>query len=120
MNKSNIEIVERFIDGLAKKNTTQMPLAENVHLISPLTPEKPYNSKKEMVQFLEEKAFPKLPIIGATIEKHIVDGDVVCTLWRLHLEGGTEIPIFDYFLVKDDHIEVVRPYFDPRPLLKFL
>ena len=120
MNK-NINSVEKFIYGLANKDTSDMPLSEDVILISPLTPNKIYKGKKEMLEFLTKRAFPKLPITGSEIEKHMPVGtNIVITLWTLLLENNIKVPIFDYLEVENGLITKVRPYFDPRPILSFL
>jgi limonene-1,2-epoxide hydrolase len=119
MNIENITIVETFIQGLALKSTDMMPLADNVLLISPLTPDKIIQGKQQVIDFLNG-IFPKFEVVGTKIEKHFTVNNTVCTLWEMTFYPNATLKIFDYLEVKDKKLTVIRPYFDPRPLLDIL
>lgn len=114
----NILIVEQFINGLKNRDIDQLPLHQDVILHSPLRPGHIIKGRSEMRKFLAD-AFPKIPITGAVIEKHITQDHCVCTHWELHV-NEIKVPIFDYFEIEDDLLTVIRPYFDPAPLNKLL
>lgn len=111
--------VEAFIKGLELKSTDMMPLDDHVILISPLTPDRVIQGKKQMVEFLNS-IFPKFEVVRTTIEKHLTMGDTVCTLWEMTFFPNATLKIFDYLEVKNEKLTVIRPYFDPRPLLNIL
>jgi predicted SnoaL-like aldol condensation-catalyzing enzyme len=72
------------------------------------------------VQFLESRVFPRIPVRKAQVERHMIEGDCVATLWKatFALPGGKEVdvPIFDFFRVEKGLIKEIRPYFDPSPI----
>jgi ketosteroid isomerase-like protein len=115
-----LRAVEAFLQGLTRNNTRMMPFAPDVVLKSPLDPEHPAVGREAAVAFLEDRVFPRIPVRKAEVERHIVEGDCVATLWNatIALRNGSEvvIPIFDFFHVKDGTIKEIRPYFDPKPL----
>jgi ketosteroid isomerase-like protein len=115
-----LRAIHAFLDGLTKADVERMPLAPDIVLASPLDPEHPLTGKESVVQFLKTRVFPKIPVRDTQVERHIVDGDCVGTLWKATFasKDGTDIvvPIFDFFRIVDGHIKELRPYFDPQPL----
>lgn len=115
-----IEAVQAFLDGLTENSLDKMPLASNVVLTTPLDPDHPLIGKAATAEFLQRKVFPRIPVRKAEVERHLVSGDCVATLWTATFApiGGDEVvvPIFDFFRVPDGQIKEIRPYFDPGPL----
>ena len=72
------------------------------------------------VEFLKSRVFPRIPVRKAEIERHMIEGERVATLWTatIALPSGreVEVPIFDFFRVEGGLIREIRPYFDPTPL----
>jgi limonene-1,2-epoxide hydrolase len=117
--QSQIAAVEAFITGLTKNRVEAMPFADDILLTSPLDPAHPAHGREAVVAFLENQVFPKLPIASARIERHIVEGDTVGTLWAATFrlpDRDVVVPIFDFFRVSGGEIHEIRPYFDPQPL----
>ena len=50
------------------------------------------------------------------IERHLVDGEYVATLWKAHTVWGT-MPACSVFRISEGLIAEVRSFFDPRPIL---
>jgi limonene-1,2-epoxide hydrolase len=116
---TKVRTVEAFLEGLTRNDIDMMPFASDVVLASPLDPEHPARGKANVVAFLKTRVFPKVPVHSAKVERHIVEGDNVATLWEatFKLSGrDVVVPIFDFFRVSDGLIHEVRPYFDPKPL----
>jgi ketosteroid isomerase-like protein len=115
-----LQAIHAFLEGLTEHNVDKMPFAPDVVLASPLDPEHPLIGKEAAVQFLKNRVFPNIPVCKAEVERHIVDGDCVGTLWKATFapKRGKEIvvPIFDFFRIVDGRIKELRPYFDPKPL----
>jgi ketosteroid isomerase-like protein len=115
-----VQAVEAFLEGLTLNNIDMMPFAADVVIKSPLDPEHPSVGREAAFTFLTERVFPRIPVRKAEVERHLIEGDCVATLWKatFALPGGKEavVPIFDFFRVIDGKIKEVRPYFDPKPL----
>ena len=117
--QSQIAAVEAFLTGLTRNSVEAMPFADDILLTSPLDPAHPAHGRQEVVAFLPNQVFPNVPVAAAKIERHIVEGDAVATLWEatFRLKDRTVIvPIFDFFRVTGGLIHEIRPYFDPKPL----
>lgn len=114
-----VEAVEAFLEGLTRNNVEMMPLAPDVVLKSPLDPEHPSVGHEAVSAFLANRVFPRIPVRKAEVERHIIEGDCVATLWAATfvLNGReTVVSIFDFFRVSNGLIKEIRPYFDPKPL----
>jgi ketosteroid isomerase-like protein len=115
-----ISAVEAFLGGLTDNSVDRMPLHPDVVLKSPLDPDHPLRGREAAVAFLERQVFPRIPVRKAEVERHMIEGDCVATLWKatFALPGGKEVdvPIFDFFRVEKGLIKEIRPYFDPAPL----
>jgi len=112
--------VQAFLDGLVSKDIEGMPLAADLVLTSPLDPEHPLVGKAAAAEFLHTRVFPRIPVHKAEVERHVIEGECVATLWKatFMLPGNKQavVPIFDFFRVVDGEIKEIRPYFDPKPL----
>jgi limonene-1,2-epoxide hydrolase len=115
-----ISAVEAFLSGLTENSVEKMPLHPNVVLKSPLDPDHPLLGREAAVEFLKSRVFPRIPVRKAEVERHMIEGECVATLWKatFALSGGKEVdvPIFDFFRVENGLIKEIRPYFDPTPL----
>jgi limonene-1,2-epoxide hydrolase len=116
----NITAVEAFLRGLTENSVAKMPLHPNVMLQSPLDPDHPARGRAAAIEFLERRVFPRIPVRKAEVERHMIEGECVATLWKatFALANGKEVavPIFDFFRVENGLIKEIRPYFDPTPL----
>jgi predicted SnoaL-like aldol condensation-catalyzing enzyme len=117
-----LHAIHAFLEGLTEDDVEKMPFAPDIILASPLDPEHPLIGKEAAIAFLKNRVFPRIPVRKAEVERHIVDGDCVGTLWKATFapKGGKEIvvPIFDFFRIVDGRIKELRPYFDPKPLIE--
>ena len=115
-----VQAVESFLAGLVDSDLSKMPFAADVVLAGPLDPEHPAVGKEAVIRFLKTRVFPRIHVRSAEVERHIIEGDFVATLWQavvISPEGGNvHVRIFDFFRVVDGLIKEVRPYFDPTPL----
>lgn len=115
-----LKAIEHFLAGLTSNDFDKMPFADDIVLISPIDPEHPVVGKSAAAEFLRKRVFPRIPVRRAEVERHLVDGDCVGTLWKATFApaGATEVvvPIFDFFRIENGKIRELRPYFDPKPL----
>ncbi len=108
------QMIEAFLQGLAKKKLELMPLSDNILLASPLAPENEQPQGLEAVHhFLKTQVFPRAHLTGFTIHKHFHDGNETLTLWDAHYVSGKTVQIADYF-VFDGKIALIKPYFDTK------
>src|SRR5215216_2466556 len=100
-----VQAVHAFLDGLTEENVEKMPFAPDIVLTSPLDPEHPLVGREAAIRFLQTRVFPKIPVRKTEVERHLVDGDCVATLWKATFasKGGKEVvvPIFDFFRIVD-------------------
>ena len=119
-NDEKLRAIDKFLAGLTSNDVEKMPLANDSVLISPIDPGHPLVGKPAVIDFLKKRVFPRIPVRKAEVERHVVDGDCVGTLWKATFApaGGREVavPIFDFFRIVDGEIKELRPYFDPKPL----
>jgi ketosteroid isomerase-like protein len=122
--EQTIRAIEAFLDGLVRSSADTMPFDPDIVLISPLDPEHPKRGKEQAIEFLKTRVFPKIPVRGAKIERHIVEGENAATLWEATFKdargGDVVVRIFDFFRVTDGLIREARFFFDPKPLKEIL
>ncbi|MEN3380231.1 MAG: glyoxylase family protein [Hyphomicrobiales bacterium] len=117
-----LRAIDAFLAGLTSNDVDKMPFADDILLASPLDPDHPLKGKAAAIHFLKTRVFPTIPVRKAEVERHIVEGDCVATLWKATFapsrDGEVVIPIFDFFRIADGKIKELRPYFDPKPLIE--
>jgi limonene-1,2-epoxide hydrolase len=52
------------------------------------------------------------------VKRHVIDGDFACVIADLETKEGDLVPFCEFFRIKDGRIAEIRPYFDPRPLIR--
>lgn len=104
-----IDVVERYIQGLANRDFSQASLAPDISYESPISPKR---TGQDVIDFLSG-LFPI--ITGATIHEHIVEGDLCVTRFDLYTTEGT-LYILDRFRVENGQLKSINPYYDPAPL----
>ena len=117
---ARLQAVKAFLAGLTSNDVNKMPFADDVLLANPLDPDHPLKGKTAAIQFLETQVFPIIPVHKAEVERHLIDGECVATLWKATFApagaGEVVVPIFDFFRIVNGSIRELRPYFDPKPL----
>ena len=105
-----IRVVEGYLDGLRKKDLTNVAFAPDVTLEGPLSPK--LTGKQAVVEFLTGM-FPAIKDVR--VKQHIVEGEYVATLFDFETSFGL-IPIFDCFRVSNGQLQQIKPFYDPRPI----
>ena len=113
MDLSKAQIAETYLDAYRSKDPAKALLATNVSLQYPLTPKKVVG-RDNVVQYMLS-VMPGFD--GVELERHLIDGDYVTTLWTAVTVWG-RIPACSVFRVSEGSIAEVRSYFDPRPILQ--
>jgi hypothetical protein len=52
------------------------------------------------------------------VKRQIIDGQFACVLADFEITDGTVVPFCEFFRIVDGEIAEIRPYFDPRPLIR--
>ena len=105
-----VAIVDRYLEGLGRKDLAGVPFAPGVTIESPLT-EKLVGI--EQVSAFLTGLFPAVKDVRIT--RHIVDGEFDAVQFDLDTVFGV-IPVFDCIRVTNGLIQEIRPYYDPRPI----
>ena len=105
-----ITIVEGYLEGLRKKDLSQVAFDPNVTFEGPLSPK--LIGEHAVVEFLSG-LFPAIQDIR--VKQHIVEGEYVATVFDFDTTFGV-IPVFDCFRVSKGKLKEIRPFYDPRPI----
>ena len=110
--EEKVAVVEAYLDALPTGNFSQVPFAPDVGFESPLSPrvagETAITILKGLSPFIKE----------IKIKQHIVDGYHVATAFEMDTIYGV-IPVLDYFRLTEGQLKEIRPFYDPRPMIKY-
>lgn len=110
---TNEQIAETYLAAYQLKDPGCALLAPDVSLQYPLSPRK-IVGKQNVTEYM----LSVMPGFNAVeIERHLVDGEYVATLWKAHTVWGT-MPACSVFRISGGLIAEVRSFFDPRPILQ--
>jgi limonene-1,2-epoxide hydrolase len=110
---TSAQIADTYMEAYKTRDPGKALLAPNVTLQYPLTP-RTIVGRREVLQYMLS-VMPGMDDIE--IERHLVDGDHVATVWKAHTVWGT-MPACTVFRISDGLIQEVRSFFDPQPILK--
>jgi hypothetical protein len=110
MRTEHIKPVELYLNGLATKNLSGVPFADDVSFESPLSPK--ITGVKPLTEFLTGM-FPAIK--GVTVKRFVVEAPHVVAVFDFHTTFGT-IPVCDVFRVEAGKLKEIRPFYDPRPI----
>jgi SnoaL-like domain len=100
------------LEAIRSKDPSKAMFAPDVTLVFPLTPSKVVG-KQSVIEYM----IALLPgIDDAKLERHMIGGEYVATLWQAQTVWG-ELPICSVFRISDGLIREVRSFWDPRPVL---
>lgn len=109
---SPVSVVERYLRGLKDHDLAGVPFAPDVAFQGPLS------ARLTGIDAVTEVLDQMLPVIrDVRVERHIVDGEYVATVFELDTIFGV-IPVCDCFHVVDGQLRQIRPFYDPRPILE--
>lgn len=113
-------ISQSYFDGLAKKDLSAVPWAENATLRAPLNPnggaDVPIVGKANILAFLN----PLLPNLGRIeVIRHLIEGNWICTRANVGLAAGPSatLRVVDCFRIEKGQIAEQENHYDPRPAL---
>jgi glyoxylase I family protein len=109
-----VQAVESYLDGLRRKDLSEVPFAPSVSFEGPFSPR--IVGIKAVSEFLTGMF---TAIHDVRIKHHIVENDYVATRFDLDTTSGV-IPVFGCFRVANGLIQEMRPFYDPRPITEVL
>lgn len=103
----NIAVVESYLNGLARRDLSNVPFAPDITFEGPLMPK--LSGRETIVGFLTSI----LPLIRSIkIKQHIVDGDYVATVFDMETTNGVD-HVIDLSLVVGGELKGVRAFYYP-------
>jgi ketosteroid isomerase-like protein len=105
-----VAVVEAFFAAIVSKDLARLPVDPDLTAQSPLTPKL---RGRAAVDYLEAVA---ANVRAIRVARHIVEGDIVATLFEEDTVHGT-LPVFATFQIVAGRIVDTRAFYDPRPIL---
>jgi hypothetical protein len=107
--EAQVAVVESFLDCVVRKDFDRIPIAPGYTAQSPLTPKL---SGPAALDYLRAVA---RAVLAIRIERHVVEGDHVATLFEEDTARGP-LPVFSLFRLEEGRIKDVRVFYDPTRL----
>jgi hypothetical protein len=105
-----VAVVESFLDCIVRKDFDRLPIAPGYTAQSPLTPKLTGRAALDYLRIVAQA------VKAIRIERHIVEGHHVATLFEEDTANGT-IPVFSCFHIEEGRIKDVRVFYDPRRIV---
>ena len=112
------EAVARVLDAYAQAmktgNYSSVRFTRDVTFVGPLT-------NGAIIGEAQVKDFLRKVSTGVRdirVKRQIIDGEFASVIADLETREGTVVPFSEFFRVVDGRIAEIRPYFDPRPLIR--
>jgi len=103
-----IAVVESYLNGLAKKDLSNVPFAADITFEGPRVPK--LIGRQSVVGFLTS-IMPLLKRIE--IKQHLVDGEFVATMFDMETVNGTD-KVVDWLHVSGGQLKAVRSFYYPQ------
>lgn len=107
------QIADTYLEAYRLKDPTKVLLAPDVWLEYPLSPIKVVG-KQHVLEYMLS-VMPGFDDVE--LERHLVEGEYVATVWKAHTAWGT-IPACTVFRISAGAIVEIRGFFDPRPIVQ--
>jgi hypothetical protein len=112
------EAVARMLDAYAQAMKTgdysRVRFTSDVTFLGPLT-NGPIVGEAQVKDFLRKVS---TDVGDVRVERQIIDGEFACVIADLETKKGIVVPFSEFYRVVDGRIAEIRPYFDPRPLIR--
>lgn len=111
MSNRHIEIVEKYLESLKKKDLSLAPLAEDLSFDDPVP------GKGQGAENFRAFLSGFLPAVtDVKVIRHVCENDFVVTQFEVDGLFG-KIPVLEIFRIADDKIAETTVFYDPRPIL---
>jgi ketosteroid isomerase-like protein len=105
-------LLDAYVNGYKTGDWGKVHFAADVTFEGPLTNEK-IVGKPALQKFLSN-----VRAKDVRVKRRIIDGQFACVLADFETTEGTVVPFCEFFHIRGGQIAEVRPYFDPRPLIR--
>jgi hypothetical protein len=103
-----VAVVESYLNGLAKKDLSNVPFATDITFQGPRVPR--LVGRQSVVGFLTSI----LPLLKSIqIKQHLVDGEYVATMFDMETIHGTD-KVFDCLHVSGGQLKAIRSFYYPQ------
>jgi hypothetical protein len=104
-------LLDAYIDGYRTGEWGKVRFAADVTFEGPL--KGPISGESTVRTFLST-----VRAKDVRVKRQIIDGQFACVLADFETTEGTIVPFCEFFRISDGQIAEIRPYFDPRPLIR--
>jgi SnoaL-like domain len=108
---SMAKLLDAYIDGYKTGDWGKVRFAADVTFEGPL--KGPIHGESLVRTFLST-----VRAKDVRVKRQIIDGQLACVLADFETPDGTTVPFCEFFRIRDGEITEIRPYFDPRPLIR--
>jgi hypothetical protein len=108
---SIVRLLDAYIDGYKTGDWGKVRFASDVTFEGPL--KGPIRGEPGVQKFLLT-----VRAKDVRVKRRIIDGQLACVLADFETTEGVVVPFCEFFRIRDGQIAEIRPYFDPRPLIR--
>lgn len=105
-------LLDGYVNGYKTGDWGKVRFAADVTFEGPLTNAK-IVGKPALQKFLSN-----VRAKDVRVKRRIIDGQFACVLADFETTEGIVVPFCEFFHINDGEIVEIRPYFDPRPLIR--
>ena len=109
--QATAKLLDAYIDGYKTGDWKMVRFAADVTFEGPL--KGPIRGESAVRTFLLS-----VHAKDVRVKRQIIDGRFACVLADFETREGTVLPFCECFRIADGKIADIRPYFDPRPLIR--
>jgi len=106
------KLLDAYIAGYTTGDYT------NVRFAADVTFEGPVTNGKIVGKSALQKFLSNVRAKAVRVKRQIIDGQVACVLAEFETAEGIAVPFCEFFRIENGEITEIRPYFDPRPLIR--
>jgi hypothetical protein len=105
-------LLDAYVNGYKTGDWGKVRFAADVTFEGPLTNGK-IIGKPALQKFLSN-----VRAKDVRVKRRIIDGQFACVVADFETKEGIIVPFCEFFRINDGEIAEIRPYFDPRPLIR--
>jgi hypothetical protein len=109
--QATAKLLDAYIDGYKTGDWGKVRFAVDITFEGPL--KGPIRGESAVRTFLLN-----VRAKDVRVKRQIIDGQFACVLADFETREGIVVPFCEFFRIADGEIAEIRPYFDPRPLIR--
>jgi hypothetical protein len=107
-------VLDAYAQAMKTGDYSSVPFTSDVSFVGPLT-SGAFIGEAQVKEFLITVS---AGVGDVRVKRQIIDGEFASVIAELETKEGTVVPFSEFFRVVDGRIAEIRPYFDPRPLIR--